>query len=158
MDLVSKALKKFANLRYYQREAVERTARRLKKTRNPLLIVLPTGAGKSWVIAALAGVILALAGKSDRTGKNKKVLVLAPSAELVEQNHEKMISSGFNASIYSADLNMKDVSGDIVFGSHLSVNKDAPSFVEDAHEFAAVFVDEAHSFLGQAESTVEILS
>ncbi|NLC21923.1 MAG: DEAD/DEAH box helicase family protein, partial [Halomonadaceae bacterium] len=75
----------------------------------------------------------------------------------VEQNHAKMIQSGFSASIYSADLQMKDVSGDVVFGSHLSVNKDAPSFVADAHEFAAVFIDEAHAFLEQAQSTVEIL-
>lgn len=157
MDPVGKALQRFKNLRYYQREAVERTAWRLRKTREPLLIVLPTGAGKSWVIAALAAVVQALAGKSSETGKKKKVLVLAPSAELVEQNHGKMIQSGFSASMYSADLNVKDVSGDVVFGSHLSINKDAQSFIEDAHEFAAVFVDEAHSFLEKAQSTVDIL-
>jgi DNA repair protein RadD len=157
MDPVAEALASFDNLRYYQREAVEATARRLRKTLNPLLLVLPTGAGKSWVIAALAAVVQAMAGTSKLTGQKKKVLVLAPSAELVEQNHAKMIQSGFSASIYSADLQMKDVSGDVVFGSHLSVNKDAPTFVADAHEFAAVFIDEAHAFLDQAQSTVEIL-
>lgn len=157
MDPVAESLRKFQNLRYYQREAVELASRRMRKTLNPLLIVLPTGAGKSWVIAALAAVVQALAGSSSLSGRKKKVLVLAPSAELVEQNHAKMIQSGFSASIYSADLQMKDVSGDIVFGSHLSVNKDARSFVEGAHEFAAVFVDEAHSFIDQAKSTVEIL-
>jgi DNA repair protein RadD len=157
MDTAAKALAKFKNLRYYQSESVQATAARLRKTRSPLLIVLPTGSGKSWVIAALAAVVQALAGKSTTTGKRKKVLVLAPSAELVDQNHQKMVQSGFSASIYSADLKIKDVSGDVVFGSHLSVNKDAPSFVEDAHEFAAVFIDEAHAFLEQAQSTVEIL-
>ncbi|NLC22478.1 MAG: DEAD/DEAH box helicase family protein, partial [Halomonadaceae bacterium] len=82
MDPVAEALASFENLRYYQREAVEATAARLRRTLNPLLLVLPTGAGKSWVIAALAAVVQSLAGTSALTGKKKKVLVLAPSAEL----------------------------------------------------------------------------
>jgi DNA repair protein RadD len=109
MDPIAEGLAPFDNLRYYQREAVEATAQRLRRTLNPLLLVLPTGAGKSWVIAALASVVQALAGNSALTGKRKKVLVLAPSAELVEQNHAKMVQSGFSASIYSADLRMKDL-------------------------------------------------
>jgi DNA repair protein RadD len=149
-------LKKFPNLRYYQKEAIERTALRLTQTTEPLLIVLPTGAGKSWVIAGLAAVIRALSKKS--AGYHKKVLVLAPSAELVEQNHAKMTEAGFSASIYSADLKVKDTTGDVVFGSHLSVNKSAEAFVEDALEFALVIIDETHSFIQKADETIKKLS
>lgn len=157
MDLVAQTLDQFPNLRYYQREAILSAAWRLRKTREPLLIVLPTGSGKSWVIAGLAAVVQALAGVSSESDKKKKVLVLAPSAELVAQNAGKMVESGFSASMYSADLKIKDLSGDVVFGSHLSVGRDADSFVQDAHEFAAVFVDEAHAFLDKAQETVAIL-
>ena len=41
-------------LRPYQQEAVDRTVAHFRKTNDAALIVLPTGAGKSLVIAELA--------------------------------------------------------------------------------------------------------
>jgi DNA repair protein RadD len=41
-------------LRAYQQEAVDKTIEYFKRKRDPALIVLPTGAGKSLVIAELA--------------------------------------------------------------------------------------------------------
>ena len=41
-------------LRPYQRKAVENTLNYFKKKQDPAVIVLPTGAGKSLVIAQLA--------------------------------------------------------------------------------------------------------
>ena len=41
-------------LRPYQQEAVDRTLNYFRKRRSPAVIVLPTGAGKSLVIAELA--------------------------------------------------------------------------------------------------------
>lgn len=155
MSVIKRTLRKFPNLRYYQKEAIELTAERLRKTKEPLLIILPTGAGKSWVIAGLSAVVKSMA-KSD-TKKKKKVLVLAPSAELVEQNHGKMIEAGFSASIYSADLKIKDTSGEVIFGSHISVNKSAEAFVEEGLEIAMVVIDESHSFIEKAAETVAIL-
>lgn len=154
-ELVTKALGQFPLLRYYQLEAIQCTAERLRKTRDPLLMVLPTGAGKSWVIAGLAAVVQSLTKAS--AGKAKKVLVLAPSAELVEQNHAKMVESGFSASIFSADLGQKDSSGSIIFGSHISVERAAESFVDQGLDFSAVFIDEAHSHPPTVLNTIQIL-
>jgi DNA repair protein RadD len=64
-------------LRTYQQEAVDRTLNYFRKKRDPAVIVLPTGAGKSLVIAELAKIALG------------RVLVLAHVKELVEQNHKK---------------------------------------------------------------------
>ena len=62
-------------LRPYQRKAVENTLNYFKKKQDPAVIVLPTGAGKSLVIAQLA-----------KLAKGR-VLVLAHVKELVEQNY-----------------------------------------------------------------------
>ena len=64
-------------LRNYQQTAVNETISYFKKKRDPAVIVLPTGAGKSLVIAEMA-----------RMAKGR-VLVLAHVKELVEQNHAK---------------------------------------------------------------------
>src|SRR6478735_11236718 len=83
-------------LRPYQEEAVQSAVRHFQKQRDPAVIVLPTGAGKSLVIAELA-----------RIAKGR-VLVLAHVKELVEQNHAKYASYGLEAGIYAAGLARKD--------------------------------------------------
>ena len=75
-------------LRPYQQEAVDKTIAYFKKSRDPAVIVLPTGAGKSIVIAELAKVA------------KGRVLVLTHVKELVEQNHAKYESYGLKAGIY----------------------------------------------------------
>lgn len=82
-------------LRSYQQEAVDSTIKYFQKKREPALIVLPTGAGKSLVIAELAKIA------------RGRVLVLAHVKELVEQNHAKYSSYGLEAGIYSAGLGKK---------------------------------------------------
>ncbi|MBC7398275.1 MAG: DEAD/DEAH box helicase family protein, partial [Bdellovibrionales bacterium] len=67
-------------LRDYQQQAVANVVQFFRKKRVPAMVVLPTGAGKSLVIAELA-----------RIAKGR-VLVLAHVKELVEQNYEKYIS------------------------------------------------------------------
>lgn len=148
-------LASFSNLRSYQTEAVLAAAARIRKTIEPLLITLPTGAGKSWVIAALASVAQSMAAAS--SGKKKKVLVLAHSKELVHQNYLKMVEAGYNATLYAAGLNQRDGSGDIVFGSRQSVINAVDSFTENDYEFTAVFVDEAHSMPRQTREIIDKL-
>ena len=82
-------------LRPYQQEAVARTVAHFRQTDDAALIVLPTGAGKSLVIAELSRIA------------KQKIMVLAHVKELVEQNAEKYISFGFKASIFSAGLKQK---------------------------------------------------
>ena len=116
-------------LRPYQQQAVNETLRFFKKKRDPALIVLPTGAGKSLVVAELA-----------RVAKGR-VLVLAHVKELVEQNHSKYESYDLKAGIYSAGLDRKDTKEKVIFGSIQSVARAPKSFFKD---FSLLIVDECH--------------
>jgi len=116
-------------LRTYQQEAVDSTLNYFRKRRDPAVIVLPTGAGKSLVIAELAKIA------------KGRVLVLAHVKELVEQNHLKYESYGLHAGIYSAGLNQKDSKQKVIFGSIQSVSKAKDAFFKD---FTLVVIDECH--------------
>ncbi|HXH74138.1 MAG TPA: DEAD/DEAH box helicase [Bacteriovoracaceae bacterium] len=116
-------------LRPYQQEAVENTLKYFRKKREPAVIVLPTGAGKSLVIAELAKIA------------KGRVLVLAHVKELVEQNYHKYQSYDLQAGIYSAGLNKKDSTQKVIFGSIQSVaNADDEFF----NEFTLLIIDECH--------------
>ncbi|MBT4763200.1 MAG: DEAD/DEAH box helicase [Bdellovibrionaceae bacterium] len=116
-------------LRSYQQEAVDNTIKYFKKKRDPAVIVLPTGSGKSLVIAELARVA------------QGRVLVLAHVKELVEQNHLKFESYGIEAGVYSAGLNRKESKQKVIFGSIQSVAKADLSFFND---FTLLIIDECH--------------
>ncbi|MDQ8184929.1 DEAD/DEAH box helicase [Pelagicoccus sp. SDUM812002] len=116
-------------LRTYQQEAVDSTLQHFRKKRTPAVIVLPTGAGKSLVIAELAKIA------------KGRVLVLAHVKELVEQNHLKYESYGLQAGIYSAGLNQKDSKRKVIFGSIQSVANANADFFKD---FTLLVIDECH--------------
>lgn len=124
-------------LRPYQQQAVDSTLNYFRKRRNPAVIVLPTGAGKSLVIAELAKIA------------KGRVLVLAHVKELVEQNHLKYESYGLQAGIYSAGLNQKDSSQKVIFGSIQSVAKANDAFFSD---FTLLVIDECHRVGLEADS------
>ena len=116
-------------LRPYQRDAVNATLAHFRRKRQPAVIVLPTGAGKSLVIAELA-----------RVAKGR-VLVLAHVKELVEQNHAKYASYGLEAGVFSAGLERKDAHQKVIFGSIQSVARAPKAFFAD---FSLLIVDECH--------------
>jgi DNA repair protein RadD len=116
-------------LRDYQQTAVDHVVKYFKKKRSPAVVVLPTGAGKSLVIAELA-----------RIAKGR-VLVLAHVKELVEQNYEKYVSYGLTAGIFSASLGKKDRSQKAIFGSVQSIARASDEFFED---FSLLIIDECH--------------
>lgn len=116
-------------LRDYQQQAVDNAVRFFQKTREPAVIVLPTGAGKSLVIAELA-----------RIAKGR-VLVLAHVKELVEQNYEKYKSYGLDAGIFSASLGKKDWNHKTIFGGIQSVARASDEFFND---FSLLVIDECH--------------
>src|SRR3954462_5168096 len=107
-------------LRPYQQEAVDAAVRHFRASRDPAVVVLPTGAGKSLVIAELARIA------------RGRVLVLAHVKELVEQNAAKYASYGFEDAlahgIYSAGLARKDKGSKVVFGSIQSVARASADF------------------------------
>jgi DNA repair protein RadD len=119
-------------LRPYQIEPVKKGIDffRLKKT-PPALMVLPTAAGKSIIIAKIT------------KGLGEKVLVIQHTKELLEQNFNKYVGLGGVASIYSAAANSKEI-GDVTYAT-------IGSIVNIAHEFKAlgikkVIIDEADRF------------
>lgn len=116
-------------LRPYQSEAVTAAINHFKKENHPAVIVLPTGAGKSLVIAELARIA------------RGRVLVLAHVKELVEQNHAKYESYELSAGIYSAGLNRKDAGQKVIFGSIQSVANAEDDFFQS---FSLLIIDECH--------------
>lgn len=116
-------------LRPYQADSVKAVIHYFRKHSTPAVIVLPTGAGKSLVIADLA-----------RLAKGR-VLVLAHVKELVEQNHAKYEGYGLTGSIYSAGLGRKETDQQVVFASVQSVVRNLDAF---ANQFSLLVIDECH--------------
>ncbi len=116
-------------LRDYQQQAVNNTIKYFQKQREPAVIVLPTGAGKSLVIAELARIA------------RGRVLILAHVKELVEQNYEKYKSYGLEAGIFSASLGKKDWDQKAIFGSVQSVARAPDDFFNN---FSLLVIDECH--------------
>ena len=116
-------------LRDYQKQAVQNVINFFKISRNPAVIVLPTGAGKSLVIAELTRVA------------QGRVLILAHVKELVEQNYDKYKSYGLEAGIFSASLGKKETNQKAIFGSIQSIARADESFF---HNFSLVIIDECH--------------
>ncbi len=100
-------------LRPYQQKAHDAAWAHVKQSYDPCLIEAATGAGKSHIIAQLAETIHVHTGK--------RVLCLAPSAELVVQNRAKFLATGAKASTFSASAGAKELKYPVVFGSPLTV-------------------------------------
>lgn len=119
--------------RFYQQDAHDAVIEHWKRSTLPVLIEAATGSGKSVIVAMLAKTLHDLSG-------GKRVLCLAPSAELTEQNFEKYIAIGEQASIFSASIS-KSLRHQVIFATPLTFGKVARRL---GHEFAGVIVDECH--------------
>lgn len=117
-------------LRPYQQQAADVAVRYFKDrtaTANGIM-VLPTGSGKSLVIADIAA----------RLGA--PVLVFQPSKEILEQNYAKLCAYDIlECAVYSASCNSKAISR-ITFATIGSVK----NHVEEFSHFRYVIVDECH--------------
>lgn len=120
-------------LRPYQQDASDAAVEWVRRSIEPCLIEAVTAAGKSHVIADFAARIHAMTGK--------RILCLAPSAELVTQNREKFLATGNPASMFSASAGAKCLRHPVVFGSPLTVKNRISRFQDG---YAAVVLDEAH--------------
>lgn len=123
-------------LRDYQKEAIKELFSWFAKNSdgNPLMI-LPTGAGKSVILAATVKVIL-------ESWPNQRIAMLVHSRELIEQNYLKLVElyPGVPAGIYSAGLNRKDSHAQVLYAGIQSIYK------QGLHlgKFDLVFIDECH--------------
>lgn len=122
-------------LRPYQQEAVDSIfAWFEKETGNPL-VVLPTGAGKSLVLAAFIHAVLS-------NYPRERILVLTHVKELIAQNHAQLLRCwpGAPAGICSAGLRRREHDAPVLFAGIQSTYRHAAKigWVD------LVLVDEAH--------------
>jgi DNA repair protein RadD len=127
-------------LRPYQADSVKSVIHYFRKHQTPAVLVLPTGAGKSLVIAELA-----------RLAKGR-VLVMAHVKELVEQNHEKYEGYGLKGSIFSAGLGRKETDQQVVFASVQSVVRNLDAF---SNQFSLLVIDECHRVPDEKSSSYQ---
>jgi DNA repair protein RadD len=115
-------------LRYYQQQAIDKLIWAQQLTGNDL-VCLPTGSGKSLVIADLARKL------------NEPILILQPSKEILEQNLAKLSNyvDRDEIGVYSASMNEKIVKF-YTFATIQSIYKKPEEF----SHFNTVIIDECH--------------
>lgn len=130
-------------LRSYQKQASDAAVRAFTKQKDKNgIIVLPTGGGKSLVIADIASRL------------DSPLLVFQPSKEILEQNFSKLQSYDIlDCGVYSASVGCKDINR-ITFATIGSVM----NHMEDFDCFKNIIVDECHyvnSKAGQYKQFIE---
>jgi len=121
-------------LRTYQQAAVNAVYEHLRTRDDNPVAVLPTGAGKSLVLAQIA---------SDAVSRwGGRVLILAHVKELLEQNAEKVrkLCPDIPVGLYSAGLKKRDTKSPVLVAGIQSLYKRAC----DLEPFDLIIVDEAH--------------
>lgn len=114
--------------RTYQVEAIDKGLHYFKSDNpKPAFEVLPTGSGKSVVIANIAKEL------------DGPTLVFQPSKEILEQNFKKYVSYGYQAGIYSASAGHKFIDK-MTFATIGSVIRKKHLFQHIEH----VIIDECH--------------
>ncbi|QDB70837.1 putative DNA repair helicase [Pseudomonas virus PBPA162] len=122
-------------MRSYQQECIETLWDYFRKNGGNPVCALPTGTGKSVVIAGFIKSVL------DQF-PNQRIMVLTHVKELVEQNHAKLISiwPTAPAGVYSAGLKRRDTLNNIIFGGVASVAKKGHLF----GHVDLIIIDECH--------------
>jgi DNA repair protein RadD len=122
-------------LRYYQQEAIEGAEHFIKHQFNPV-IVLPTGAGKSLV---LAGII----EKHIMEHPKQKILVLSHVKEILEQDYSAIVDwVGDIVGVYSAGLGEKQLHYPVTVASIQTIhNLDNTTFFSTV---GLIIIDECH--------------
>lgn len=116
-----------------------------EKTGNPL-VALPTGTGKSVVIACFLQEVF-------RQYPTERIMILTHVQELIEQNHAKLLDAWpmAPAGVYSAGIGRRDTHPKIIFGGIASVHGKA----EDFGRVSLVLIDEAH-LVGPDDETMYV--
>ncbi len=114
-------------LRHYQQVAVDDAIQCFKTKKNGIL-VLPTGSGKSLIVASI---VTSLGGKT---------IILQPTKEILEQNKDKLEAAGYyDIGVYSASVGRKDIDH-VTFATIGSVVRKRELF----DQFDRIIVDECH--------------
>lgn len=134
-------------LRPYQETCVNKAMDFLRKSVEPCMVDAAPAAGKSFMIASISDRLHQISG-------GKKVLNLAPSKELVTQNHAKMLMTGHPASIFSASAGSKSTRHNIVFGTPGTVKNNIRRFMSG---YCAVNVDECHGITPTIKTIIDAM-
>lgn len=133
------------SLRPYQQTCHDKLVEYLKSSVEPCVIDAAPAAGKSFLIAAIADFLYKVSG-------GKRVLCLAPSKELIEQNAGKYRLTGEPCSIFSASAGSKSVRHKVVFGSPLTVKNSIEKFVKG---YSGIVLDECHGITPTIKYIIE---
>jgi DNA repair protein RadD len=130
------------SLRPYQRAAIEALYDYFAASVGNPLIVMPTGTGKSVVIAGFTREAIDAYGDT-------RVLILTHVKELIQQNFIALLRAWPEApaGIYSAGLSRRDIHAQILFAGIQSIHRHA----RQVQRCDLVLIDEAH-LLGRGDS------
>lgn len=122
-------------LRYYQQNAITSTLEYLENEKGNPIVAMPTGTGKSVVIAGLIHTVL-------NRWPSLRILMATHVKELIEQNADKLRTmwSGVPLGLYSAGLKERNPHERIVYGGVASLVNDIPAL---GHR-NLMLVDECH--------------
>ncbi len=121
-------------MRPYQQQAHDDCIAWVRKNTAPCVLELPTGAGKSIIVAEIANSL-------NKVSKGKHVLCIVPSKELLEQNADKIIATGNPVSLFSASVGETCLANPLVVGTPVSIKNQIDRF---GSQFCAVIIDECH--------------
>ena len=123
-------------LRKYQSEAVDAVISEWDKGRRRTLLVLPTGTGKTVILAKVAEHV---------STQGKRTLVLAHRGELLDQARDKIAKvTGLACSVERAEETSIGTWESITVGSVQTLMRDNRLNAMDSGRFGAIIIDEAH--------------
>ena len=134
-------------LRHYQQTAVDRIYDYLREKSGNPCVVLPTGSGKTPLLATLC--------RDAVVNWDGRVLVLAHVKELLEQSLSKIkaVAPDLDVGVYSAGLKRKEKDNAVVVAGIQSAYKRGA----ELGRFDLVIVDEAHLISEKSEGTYQQL-
>lgn len=129
-------------LRAYQLAAVDAVFSYFESATGNPLVVLPTGTGKSVVLAALTQ-------RAISAWPETRILIVTHQRELISQNFQALLRAWPEApaGIYSAGLSRRDIHAQILFAGIQSIHRHAYK----VQRCDLVLIDEAH-LLGRSDS------
>jgi DNA repair protein RadD len=145
------------SLRWYQLEAIQSIFDYFKENSGNPIIALPTGTGKSLVIAEFLRFVFSIY-------PSQRVLKLTHVAKLIQQNCQELKRQWPDApvGIYSAGLKQRDVFLPIIFGGVQSVAKEIERKlkIEGSNHFGhfdLIIIDEAHLLSQKDDSSYQFV-
>ena len=133
-------------LRPYQQEAHDSILKMWQDGTDRLLLVLPTGTGKTIVFAAVT---------RDRVLQGSRVLILAHRGELLEQAADKLVkSTGLGSALEKAESSCLGSWFRVTVGSVQTLMRDSRLKKSPEDYFSTIIIDEAHHCISDSYQKV----